>query len=82
MLAINPGHVVLVDNDDAGLILVCPPLATLGYLLLPKVARSFLRTLVCRCFLVAVVGTVTCMELTRSAAVLIIRYASEMDSAE
>ena len=82
MLAITPGDVGLVDDDAAGLTFAYPPLATLGGLLLSRIARSFLRTLVCRCFLVDVTGTMSCMDLTRSDAALIVRSASEMDSAE
>ena len=47
-----------------------------------RMARSFLRTVVCRCFWVAVAGTVPCMDLTRLVAALIVRSSSEMDGAE
>ena len=77
MLAITPGDVVSVDVDAAGLTLVCLPSATLGGLMLSRMVRSFLRISVCRYFLVVVAGTVPPMDLTRSAAALIMRYTSE-----
>ena len=82
MLAITLGDVALVKNDAAGLTLGHPPSATLGDLLLLRMVRGFLRTLVCRCFLVAVAGTVLCVDSTKSANALTVRSASEMHGAE
>ena len=47
-----------------------------------RMVRSFLRTLVCRCFLVAVAGTVPCVNSTRSDAALIVRSGSAMNGAD
>ena len=79
MLAITLCDVVSVDVDAAGLTLVCPPSATLGDLLLSRMARDFLRTVLCRYFGVAIARTVSRVDLTTSVAALIVRSDSEMD---
>ena len=82
MFAITLGDVGLVDDVAAGLTLGCPPLATLGGLLLLRMAISCLRTLVCCCFLAAVIGNVPRIDLTISVAALTVRSTLEMDGVE
>ena len=81
VLAMAPGDVASVDVDAAGLTLVCPPSATIGDSMLSRIARSFLMTVVCRYFWMAIAGTVPRMDLTRSVAALIVRSALEMEGA-
>ena len=68
-----------VNVDAAGITLGGPPLATLGGLILLRMAMSFWRTLVCHCFFPVVVGAVSHMDSTRSVAALTVRSASKMD---
>ena len=82
MFAITLGDVALVDDVAAGLTLGCPPSATLRDSMLSRMARLFLRTLVCCYFLAAVARTVPCVDSARLVAALTIISASDMDGAE
>ena len=81
MPAITLGDVASFDVDASGLTLVCLPSATLGGSLFLRMEGSSLRNSMCRCFFVAVVGTVPLMDLRRSAAALIVRSASDIAGA-
>ena len=82
MIEITLRDIALVDDDAAILTLDFPAFATLRGLLLLRMLRSFLRTLMCRYFLMAGLGTVPCLNSTRLAAALTIRASLEMNDAE
>ena len=73
---------MLVNVDAAGLTLGALLTATLGGSLLWRVVMSFWRTLVRCCFVVAVTGTGSSMDLRKSVAAMIVRSASKMAGVE